>query len=880
MPNNVKVVITGQNDSRGAFNQLDASLKESAASANAMQEQFANLGHVLEAFIGAEVISKLSEIVKGAMETDVAIAHLSQKVGMSTEFLSGFSYVARLADVSVEDLGVGFRKFSQAIEGALQGSPKLVGAFHALGIEEKDLKALSPQELLMKVADALHGTADGAAKAAIMMALFGRSGTNLIPVFNQGAGAIDTLRDKADRLGGVMSGSASESAEALHKNLVDLKTVGMGLANQLLEGLKPAIDAVADSLDNANVKGVGFWKTLGMKGGELLVGLPMDVRRRFLEGQIGFNAKASESDPYIRAQVDEWREKLAVLEREQARYREAISGIRGGASVAQPLASHQVGNPFGVIASHGPDAYKKPLQYGLGDGTDSGGGSNVHGHIAHDSMAAEAKRLEDAIARAREAGAEAQISIAKGLEKAQIAQLDLEREQGLLTLSDYFSKRGALQETASEEEISQLVEKENALIAKRAAMPAGPGPERLAVDAEIGKAQAAIFAAYYGMGEQQSKNATEELKRQHELRDFILASENEIRSAKGQTLQVAIEAIQKEYDEKKRKLLEENRKKGGSAEDPRIQQDARGLDMVAQQKIAQVTAQNVAEQIDVIYASLDLNLERLGNQVARYAISAMDAEKQANAKRAEAATAIQKLTTEYGKLAQAAGDPKMMAETDKMAVKLDALRQHADRLKTALGEGLTQGLDAFFADLRNGAGPAKDFEDFAMSIVGSIEKMIEQMLIMQMVQKAMGMMFPGAGSSSSNAADISMADGSTISNQASASWGGGGLPMLAGGGDLAANQPAIVGEAGPELWVPRSAGQVVPNSALQGSGGAGGKGGGSVSMQVTVVNNGSPKNAQATQPQWNEQMKSWHMQLHMDDALGNGPLSRSLTGSR
>lgn len=41
--------------------------------------------------------------------------------------------------------------------------------------------------------------------------------------------------------------------------------------------------------------------------------------------------------------------------------------------------------------------------------------------------------------------------------------------------------------------------------------------------------------------------------------------------------------------------------------------------------------------------------------------------------------------------------------------------------------------------------------------------------------------------------------------------GGFGLPFMAGGGTLGAGQPAIVGEKGPELFVPRTAGRVVPN---------------------------------------------------------------------
>jgi hypothetical protein len=44
------------------------------------------------------------------------------------------------------------------------------------------------------------------------------------------------------------------------------------------------------------------------------------------------------------------------------------------------------------------------------------------------------------------------------------------------------------------------------------------------------------------------------------------------------------------------------------------------------------------------------------------------------------------------------------------------------------------------------------------------------------------------------------------------------VPFLADGGDILANRPAIIGENGPELFTPRSAGTVTPNSALGGGG--------------------------------------------------------------
>jgi hypothetical protein len=45
------------------------------------------------------------------------------------------------------------------------------------------------------------------------------------------------------------------------------------------------------------------------------------------------------------------------------------------------------------------------------------------------------------------------------------------------------------------------------------------------------------------------------------------------------------------------------------------------------------------------------------------------------------------------------------------------------------------------------------------------------------------------------------------------------IPKLAAGGTVKANSPYIVGEVGPELFVPSSGGRIVPNNKLGGGGG-------------------------------------------------------------
>jgi phage-related minor tail protein len=48
-----------------------------------------------------------------------------------------------------------------------------------------------------------------------------------------------------------------------------------------------------------------------------------------------------------------------------------------------------------------------------------------------------------------------------------------------------------------------------------------------------------------------------------------------------------------------------------------------------------------------------------------------------------------------------------------------------------------------------------------------------------------------------------------------------GLPGFAEGGAVGANSPIVVGEKGPELFIPQSAGNIVPNSNMASTAGLG-----------------------------------------------------------
>ena len=106
------------------------------------------------------------------------------------------------------------------------------------------------------------------------------------------------------------------------------------------------------------------------------------------------------------------------------------------------------------------------------------------------------------------------------------------------------------------------------------------------------------------------------------------------------------------------------------------------------------------------------------------------------------------------------------------------------------------------------------FADLARSIIQdiiAIQLKAQASTIFSMIAKGFGAGFSGSAVGESQ---YSLSYGQPSSS-------GLGLQARAGGGDISSGQPYLVGERGPELVVPRSAGTVIPNHSLAGAMGGG-----------------------------------------------------------
>src|SRR5690606_375426 len=155
-----------------------------------------------------------------------------------------------LADVEIDALEKGLVKFNKTIGDAAGGSKLQSETFKALGINLRDQNGSlkDTDDLLLEVSDKFQTFRDSAAKTALAVNLFGRSGADLIPMLNEGADGFREAYEEADEFGRIVSTDVGRASEQFNDNMTRLKESAAGFGNQLTEALLPSLVSFSDEL--------------------------------------------------------------------------------------------------------------------------------------------------------------------------------------------------------------------------------------------------------------------------------------------------------------------------------------------------------------------------------------------------------------------------------------------------------------------------------------------------------------------------------------------------------------------------------------------------------------------------------------------------------
>jgi hypothetical protein len=235
------ITLTAVDDTRNAFEGVRRNLTGLEGTARSVNRVLAGIGAGLSA-------AALVGFVRSSVDAADSLGKLSQRVGVTVESLSELQYAGKLADVSTEQLGDGLRKLSVNLQAGAKGSKEFVQAFQLVGITAAELNTLQPDQALARIAEAFAGLEDGAAKTALAVRLFGRSGSDLIPLLNGGASGLRAAGDEARRFGLVVSTDSARAAEQFNDNLTRLGASSQGFGIALAQSVLPALNQIASGM--------------------------------------------------------------------------------------------------------------------------------------------------------------------------------------------------------------------------------------------------------------------------------------------------------------------------------------------------------------------------------------------------------------------------------------------------------------------------------------------------------------------------------------------------------------------------------------------------------------------------------------------------------
>lgn len=235
---NISAEFTGQ---RG-IDQAKKSMKDLTDQTSGLKGEFNNLiKGGLDKLIAAFAVKEIVEYGKGIIELGDHLNDLRQKTGIGVQALSALKTAAELGGSSFEGLENGLRKFSSNIGLAGAGVQGSKAAFDVLGITLKNSNGgiKDTSELLFEVSDKFEKMKDGPEKAAIAIKLFGKTGTDLIPVLNDGS-------ESLKKFGLNISDDFARRADQFNDSLVLMKKNSTDTGIAIVSGALPALNDLTD----------------------------------------------------------------------------------------------------------------------------------------------------------------------------------------------------------------------------------------------------------------------------------------------------------------------------------------------------------------------------------------------------------------------------------------------------------------------------------------------------------------------------------------------------------------------------------------------------------------------------------------------------------
>jgi hypothetical protein len=205
-------------------------------------------------FSPAGLVTGMLEAVRQWAKGGAELAHLSEQAGTTVEEFSALGYAAKRSGVDTAGLATGIRKMQVTIAAAARGMPQAQAALISMGADLQALARMRPEEQFKYMADRIAAIQNPTERAAAAVRIFGRAGTEMLPMLMQGSAGIDRFEQRARELGLVTSTESAQAALRFSRSLADFTDVLKKCVMVIGSALGPYVEELTNWIVTAAVK--------------------------------------------------------------------------------------------------------------------------------------------------------------------------------------------------------------------------------------------------------------------------------------------------------------------------------------------------------------------------------------------------------------------------------------------------------------------------------------------------------------------------------------------------------------------------------------------------------------------------------------------------
>lgn len=194
----------------------------------------------------------VAALTRGYADNVLEIQRVSLTTGATVEAVDKMTHVFSRFKLGAEDVRDVFNELSIKLVDARDPASDVAQAFAALGLNTAQLEALSPDQVFLRVSDALNQVANGAERAWIADSIFGGDmAQKTLPIMAMGSAAIQKLGEDYAATGALITSENVKMTEEFDAAWNRMQTVLDSVSKRLAITLLPEVTRVIEMIELA-----------------------------------------------------------------------------------------------------------------------------------------------------------------------------------------------------------------------------------------------------------------------------------------------------------------------------------------------------------------------------------------------------------------------------------------------------------------------------------------------------------------------------------------------------------------------------------------------------------------------------------------------------